>query len=83
MAGQEEGAVLKEGKMEKVHYSSGKDDWETPQKFFEDLNNEFNFTLDPCSTHLNAKCKYHFTEVENGLLQNWGGAYSILQSSIQ
>ena len=59
--------------MEKVHYSSGKDDWETPQSFFENLNKEFNFTLDPCSTHANAKCKIHFTEEENGLLQSWGG----------
>ena len=59
--------------MEKVHYSSGKDDWETPQKLFDELNKEFNFTLDVCSTHSNAKCAYHFTEEENGLLQNWEG----------
>lgn len=39
--------------------------------FFEKLNDEFHFTLDPCSTHENAKCKKHFTKNENGLLQDW------------
>ena len=25
-------------------FTTGKDDWETPQGFFDNLNNEFNFT---------------------------------------
>lgn len=54
-------------------FSSGKDDWETPQKFFDELNEEFNFTLDPCCTHENAKCQKHYTIDENGLEQDWGG----------
>ncbi|XHB95910.1 DNA N-6-adenine-methyltransferase [Lactococcus garvieae] len=41
--------------------------------FFNKLNDEFHFTLDPCSTHENAKCYKHFTIEENGLLQDWGG----------
>lgn len=48
-------------------------EWATPQAFFDKLNEEFRFTLDPCSTHENAKCINHYTIAENGLIQNWGG----------
>ena len=44
---------------------------ETPQEFFDRLNNEFNFTLDPCATPENAKCEKFFTKEDNGLLQDW------------
>ena len=53
-------------------FSSKTDLWSTPNDFFDKLNDEFHFTLDPCSTHENAKCYKHFTEEENGLLQDWG-----------
>ncbi len=55
----------------KVHFSSKEQTWETPQDFFDKLNNEFNFTLDPCCTEATAKCKKFFTEKENGLKQDW------------
>lgn len=54
-----------------VHFSSETDLWPTPQAFFDELNREFNFTLDPCATEQNAKCSKFFTEKENGLLQSW------------
>ena len=54
-----------------VHYSSKSNEWSTPQKLFDELDKEFNFTLDPCSTHENAKCSMHFTIEENGLEQDW------------
>lgn len=54
-------------------FSSKTDLWSTPQDFFEQLNKEFNFNLDPCSTHENAKCEKHFTIAENGLVQSWKG----------
>lgn len=57
----------------KAMTSTGKDDWETPSWLFEQLDREFHFTLDPCSTHENAKCEKHYTAAENGLLQDWGG----------
>lgn len=57
----------------KVMFSSETDLWSTPQEFFDKLNEEFNFTLDPCSTHENAKCRLHFTIEEDGLKQDWGG----------
>ena len=41
----------------KVLFSSNSNEWTTPQDFYDKLNNEFNFTLDPCATKemLNAK----------------------------
>lgn len=36
--------------MNKALFSTGEDMWETPQKFFDELNNEFHFTLDACAT---------------------------------
>lgn len=57
--------------MENVHFSSNTPEWATPQKFFDMLNKEFKFNLDPCATKENAKCKRFFTEKENGLQQRW------------
>jgi site-specific DNA-methyltransferase (adenine-specific) len=57
----------------KALFSSGKDDWETPQSFFDELDREFHFTLDPCATAENSKCTRFFTETDDGLLQSWGG----------
>lgn len=54
-------------------FSSKSNEWETPQAFFDELDKEFHFTLDPCSTHENAKCKKHFTIAEDGLKQSWEG----------
>lgn len=47
--------------------------WETPIDFFEKLNQEFHFTLDPCATPETAKCKKFFTKEDDGLIQDWGG----------
>ena len=47
--------------------------WETPQDFFDELNKEFNFTLDPCATPETAKCKKFYTKEDDGLAQDWGG----------
>lgn len=56
-----------------VVFSRKSDEWETPQAFYNELNKEFNFTLDPCATDNNHKCERYFTIEENGLNQNWGG----------
>lgn len=52
-------------------FSTGKNDWETPQDFFDALNSEFHFTLDPCADHNNHKCDKYYTVKENGLIQDW------------
>ena len=54
-------------------FSSKTDLWSTPQDFFDELDSEFGFTLDPCATKENAKCQKYYTEEDNGLLQDWGG----------
>ncbi len=56
-----------------VLFSSDKKVWETPKKFFEELDAEFHFTLDAAASHQNHKCPRYFTEEEDGLSQDWGG----------
>ena len=58
------------GKMA-VHYSSKSTGWETPQDFYERLNNAFQFDLDPCATQETAKCQNYFTEEDDGLFKDW------------
>ena len=53
-------------------FSSRSNEWPTPQDFYDKLNAEFSFTLDPCATHENAKCPAYFTQQQNGLAQDWG-----------
>ena len=57
----------------KAAMTSERDDWETPQALFDELDAFFHFTLDPCSTHENAKCEKHYTIEEDGLAQSWAG----------
>lgn len=56
-----------------VHFSSKSNEWSTPQDFFDKLNEEFKFTLDPCASESNYKCEKYFTQAENGLEQSWEG----------
>ena len=56
---------------QKVMFSSKSNEWETPQDLFDKLNDVFNFTLDPCSTDENYKCKKHYTQKNDGLTKNW------------
>lgn len=59
--------------MNNVHFSSETPEWSTPQSVFDALNAEFAFTLDPASTHENAKCKKHYTREDDGLSKSWEG----------
>lgn len=54
-------------------FSANTVEWATPQDFFDKLNDEFHFTLDPCSTDKNAKCEKHYTKEQDGLAQDWTG----------
>lgn len=55
----------------KIHFSSASGDWSTPQGFFDKLNEEFHFTLDPCADDTNHKCEKYYTEEQDGLKQDW------------
>lgn len=54
-------------------FSSNSNEWPTPQYFFDRLNEEFSFTLDPCADSSNAKCARYFTQEEDGLTKHWDG----------
>ena len=57
----------------KVLYTSKNELWETPQYFYDKLDDEFHFTLDPCALPTNAKCANYFTPHDDGLKQDWQG----------
>ena len=54
-----------------VHYMSNSTEWGTPQELFNELDQEFGFTLDPCASHYNAKCVKYYTIEQDGLTKNW------------
>lgn len=43
------------------------DNWKTPEYFYNELNNEFNFDFDPCPYNEDL-----ITDDNNGLLIDWG-----------
>ena len=57
--------------LQQAMISSKSNEWETPFDFFNELNNEFEFTLDPCCRTDTTKCKKFYTIVDNGLNQDW------------
>lgn len=63
-----------------VHFSSERDDWETPIEFFNALDCVFNFKLDPCCYDSSAKCVNYFTKETNGLAQDWSVYPSIFMN---
>jgi site-specific DNA-methyltransferase (adenine-specific) len=63
----------KGGMLNKVFFKSGRKDWGTPQRLFDELNKEFGFTLDPCAADETAKCAKYYTSLEDGLSQDWTG----------
>jgi phage N-6-adenine-methyltransferase len=56
-----------------VLFSSKSDDWATPQKLYDKLNEEFHFETDVCASEDNAKCARYFTKDQDGLSQEWTG----------
>ena len=59
--------------MNKGMFTSKTDEWETPQDFFDELNQEFNFELDVCALPSNAKVTRYYSPAEDGLAQEWTG----------
>ena len=53
-----------------VMFSSKTDLRATPQDFFNKLNDEFHFTLDPCATEENHKCDRYYTKEQDWLKQS-------------
>lgn len=59
--------------MIKARPVTSKDKWETPDHIFGMLNQEFNFTLDPCCEPHTAKCSKYYTLEDDGLSKDWQG----------
>lgn len=57
----------------KALFTSNKEDWETPQDFYDKLNKKFNFEWDLAANAHNSKCRHYFDENSDSLSQNWGG----------
>ena len=68
-------------------FSSAKNDWGTPQAFFDRINEKYGFTLDAAASHDNTKCDWYYTaeglfrlgsidqyrwNTDNGLTGKWG-----------
>lgn len=57
----------------KAVFSSGKNDWATPDEVFLPFDNEFLFTVDAAANATNARAPYYFTERDNALaIEDWG-----------
>jgi phage N-6-adenine-methyltransferase len=56
-----------------VMFSTGQDEYSTPQDLYEIWDRKYKFTLDPCATHENHKCEKYYTKAEDGLKQSWKG----------
>lgn len=55
-----------------VHFSNSTDEWATPQRVFDWLNELYGpFDLDVAATHENHKCARYFTIDDDGLKQTW------------
>lgn len=52
-------------------FSSKTGEWETPQKLFDKLNEEFNFVFDLAASKENAKCSEFFTKENDALSKHW------------
>lgn len=58
-------------RVDRRHYKSEKQDWGTPQAFFDALHKHFNFTVDVCASPHNYKLDRYFDEATDGLARSW------------
>ncbi len=62
-----------------LHFSSARtgvkqqDKWQTPPSVFNQLNDEFSFTLDAAAEPDTALCDHYFTHEDDALHQSWQG----------
>lgn len=61
--------------MTKAYFMSNKQDWGTPQAFFDWIEDIFaiDFTLDACASAHNYKVANYYNVETNALIQDWGG----------
>lgn len=54
-------------------FTSNSDEWYTPLTLFNQLDEKYHFTLDPCCTPETAKANTYFTIDDDGLSKSWNG----------
>ena len=54
-------------------FTSDKNYWETPQDFFNELHEKYNFTLDATASDENTKLPNYYTVEDDALKQKWEG----------
>lgn len=54
-------------------FKTHRKDWGTPQGIFDQLNEEFDFTMDACADHDNCKVEEYLTIEDNALMNPWSG----------
>lgn len=52
-------------------FTSNKKDWTTPRRLFDELNDEFHFTLDACASEENHLCDKYYTKENSCLNKEW------------
>lgn len=57
--------------MDKVHYSSENDEWETPWELFIKYDKIYKFDLDVCASKENSKCEEWIDKTEDALKLKW------------
>jgi site-specific DNA-methyltransferase (adenine-specific) len=61
------------GKFNTQMLTENTDEWETPDKLFKKLDDEFHFTLDSCASDENHKVDNYYTIKTDGLRSPWSG----------
>lgn len=64
--------------MNKALFTSRNQEWETPQRLFDELNEEFNFTIDLAANSENHKVKRYYNLEHNSLQQYWSNERAFL-----
>lgn len=54
-----------------VHFSSKKDQWETPREFFDHVNRIYKLDIDVCADEENTKLPRHWNEYADALSKDW------------
>lgn len=63
----------KNGEHNDIMFQSNRHNWGTPQKLYDSLNEEFDFTLDACADESNYKHKNYYTKEDDALSLPWCG----------
>ena len=53
--------------------TSSSQEWGTPWDLFNNLDEEFHFTVDVCASACNTKCEKYYDIEQDGLVQDWTG----------